>query len=132
MAEIFILEDDLDLVETYVDLLETCGHSVTCASHIAEATTYISGMKPDIITLDLNLPGNSNSAIHSFIDAAKAIGHSKLVIISGHPEMISGQDWVDQVDLVLTKPVDNQLLLTMIDRLFSLHENSFSAGTARR
>lgn len=132
MAEIFIVEDDIDLVETYTDLLEASGHSVVCASHINEATDYVVKMQPDIITLDLNLPGNSNSAIRSIINAAKVISRSKIVVISGHPEMMSGQDWMDQVDLVLTKPIDNQLLLRMIDRLISLQASDLSIGYATR
>lgn len=132
MAEILIVEDDLDLVETYSDLLESCGHSVVRISHISEATSYILDMHPDIITLDLNLPGNSNLAITAFIHTAKVISHSQIIIISGHPEIMSGQDWMDQVDLVLTKPVDNQHLLTMIGRLLSLRENDHSKGYARR
>ena len=132
MADIFIVEDDLDLVETYADLLEANGHSVVCASHISEATTYVMEMHPDIITLDLNLPGNSSSAITSFIQNATASGDSKIIIISGHPEMISGHTWMDQADLVLTKPVDNQHLLIMINRLLSLPKTALSAVHARK
>lgn len=132
MADILIIEDDLDLVETYADLLEACGHSVVSVSQISEATSCILDMRPDIITLDLNLPGNSNLAITSFIRTAKGIGHSQIIIISGHPEIMSGQDWMSQVDLVLTKPVDNQHLLTMIRRLLSLQANDNSTDYARR
>jgi len=132
MADIFIVEDDLDLVETYADLLEANGHSVVCASQISEATAYVIETRPDIITLDLNLPGNSSAAITAFIHGAKAIGESKLIVISGHPEMILGHEWMDQVDLVLTKPVDNEHLLIMIERLLFLPKPEVSAAYARK
>jgi len=53
------------------------------------------------------------------MQTAKTLSKSKIIVISGHPEMMSGDDWMDQADLVLTKPVDNYHLLMMIDRLLS-------------
>lgn len=120
MAKILIVEDDVDLVETYIDLFEVQGHSVQYASRISEANSYIAEMQPDIITLDLNLPGNSGSTIAAFVQAAKSLNHCKIIVISGHTEMISGQRWMDNVDLVLTKPIDNYQLTRMIDRLLLL------------
>src|SRR5688572_6290670 len=120
MAKILIVDDDADLVETYTDLFEAHGHSVHCASHIQQATDCILEMHPEIITLDLQLPGNSNSAISILVQTAKQVNQSKIIIITGHPERTPGLDDLDQVDLVLTKPVDNYHLMAMIDRLVSV------------
>jgi DNA-binding response OmpR family regulator len=119
MANILIVEDDADLVETYTDLLEMRGHSVRWASRISEANNYIVELQPEIITLDLNLPGNSGSTTATFIQTAKALNRCKLIVISGHTEMMLGQDWMSVVDLILTKPVDNYQLVTMVDRLLA-------------
>jgi DNA-binding NtrC family response regulator len=124
MADILIVEDDIDLTETYADWLEARGHSVIYASNIREAASLFTEMQPAIITLDLNLPGNSSSVLNTFIHSAKLLNRTKVIIISGHPEIMSGQAWMDEVDLVLTKPVENQDLLTMIDRLLSLQDLS--------
>ncbi len=120
MAKILIVEDDTDLIETYTDLFEANGHSVQYASRVSEANRYIAEMQPDIITLDLNLVGNSSAVIADFIHLAKSLIQCKIIVISGHAEMMSGQQWVDDVDLALTKPVDNHQLLMMVDRLLSL------------
>jgi DNA-binding response OmpR family regulator len=117
MAKILIVEDDADLVETYTDLFEAHGHSVSCAADIREAIDRLFEMQPEIITLDLHLPGNSNSAIAILVHTAKQINQSKIIIITGHPERMPGIDDNKQIDLILTKPVDNAHLLAMIDRL---------------
>lgn len=119
MAEILIVEDDPDLVETYIDLMEARGHSVIHASRLSLALEQIVRRPPQIITLDLNLPGSSGSDMADFIHRIKAVSSSKIIVISGHPEMCSGVDWLDDIDLVLSKPVDNHHLMMMIDRLLS-------------
>jgi DNA-binding response OmpR family regulator len=119
MAEILIVEDDSDLAETYIDLMESRGHSAIHASRLSQAIEQLQKHSPQIITLDLNLPGSSGSAMADFMRQIKAMGRSKIIVISGHPEMISGVDWLDDIDLVLSKPVDNHHLMMMIDRLLS-------------
>ncbi|MEO8606435.1 MAG: response regulator [Chloroflexota bacterium] len=119
MAKILIVEDDADLVETYTDLLEMRGHSVHWASRITEANDFLVEVQPEIITLDLNLPGTSGAATLNFVQTAKALSQCKIIVISGHTEMMSGQDWMADVDLILTKPVDNYQFVTMVDRLLS-------------
>ncbi len=120
MARILIVEDDADLSETYRDFLENCGYSVVLATRIAEATEHLLGSKPELVTLDLNLPGGSSSAIAEFIRVARKEAHAKIIIISGHSERMMSIEWQQDVELVLAKPVNNQHLKIMIDRLLDL------------
>jgi two-component system response regulator AtoC len=120
MADILIVEDDIDLTDTYRDLLEERGHTVRSATRLSEATELLEKKTPNIITLDLSLPGGTSSGITQFMRAAKKTGRSRIIVISGHPEMMSGADWMDYIDLVLTKPVDNRQLTLMIERLTGL------------
>src|SRR5512145_97462 len=117
MADILVVEDDLDLVETYTDLLNGRGHSVLHASRLNEACDLLAKHRPQIITLDLQLPGSSEASLANLMRLAKSAGMSKIIIISGHPERMTDPDWMQLADLVLTKPVENGHLLLMIDRL---------------
>jgi DNA-binding response OmpR family regulator len=119
MAKILIVEDDSDLMETYMDLFEHHGHSGLPALNMSQATDCLLKTHPEIITLDLNFPGGSSVAISDFMNAACTQNHSKIIVISGHPEMMASMEWMNHVDLVLTKPVDNQTLIRMISRLLS-------------
>jgi len=117
MAKILIIEDDTDLADTYRDFLEARGHSVIQATRITEATEQLFRSNPEIITLDLHLPGGTSTVIADFIGCVKAVGHAKVIVISGHTEMIMGEEWLQNADLVLTKPINYQHLTVMIDRL---------------
>jgi DNA-binding response OmpR family regulator len=120
MAKILIVEDDADLMETFTDLLTAHGHSICCASRIGEASSLLVEIQPEIITLDLNLPGNSGTVISTFIRTIKASSQCKIIVITGHAEMITAQSWLNEVDLVMTKPVNHHQLITMIDRLLTV------------
>jgi CheY-like chemotaxis protein len=116
MAKILIVEDDLDLVETYTDLLEAHGHSITAVPRASEAIKIITQHKPAIIILDLNLPGEPGGLVINFIRGYKPVANTKIIVATGHPEMMSGANFiVSKVDAVLTKPVSNRQLLALID-----------------
>jgi DNA-binding response OmpR family regulator len=116
MAEILIVEDDVDLVETYMDLLVSSGHSAIHATHLNMAREQFLIEQPKIVMLDLNLPGSSSADIAEFVHKVKENSRSKIIVVSGHPEMMD-TELVDYADLVLTKPVDNHDLRLMVDRL---------------
>jgi two-component system, NtrC family, phosphoglycerate transport system response regulator PgtA len=119
MAEILVVEDDADLVETYKDLLEAQAHSVISSSGLSQARNHLLKICPEILILDLNLPGCSGSDIAHFVRHVRSLNSTKIIIISGHPEMALNVDWMDDIDLIFSKPVDNQHLIMMIERLCS-------------
>jgi len=122
LVAILIVEDDLDLAETYADLLQAHQHSVVMATTVSAALKLIEAAKPAIIILDLNLPDNSGFAIIKHVHK-NAPNEIRLIIISGHSEMARQADLATSSDLVLNKPVSNDQLLTLINRI-SAHSRS--------
>lgn len=59
MDKIVIVEDDVYLREEIVNTLKKKRYLVSCISSFAEPEREIIAMKPDLIILDLNLPGKS-------------------------------------------------------------------------
>ena len=116
MVAILIIEDDIDLAETYVDLLETHGHTLWTATTVQTAVELIQQIKPEIVILDLNLPDNSGLVVIRYIHAHR-LSDIRLIIVSGHSEMAHHAELADTSDLVLTKPVSNDQLLTLIERI---------------
>ncbi len=114
MARILIVEDDIDLVETYTDLLELNHHRVTSVTRANEAFGALTRFRPDIVLLDLNLSGYSGTVIVSIIRKAELFKNTRIIVVTGHVEMLTQSSAWKQVDLVLNKPVSNeQLLLTV-------------------
>lgn len=113
MADIFIVEDDQDLVDTYTDLLEAFEYSVESTSKAIDAVTKIMRSKPNIILLDLNLAGYSGTIVINTTRRHPELRNTKIVVITGHPEMLKRYD-AGRVDLVLTKPVSNEKLVQVV------------------
>ena len=116
MPNILIVEDDLDLVETYTDLLEAKQFKVRSVSRAADAIQFITRYKPEIIILDLNLPGESGTVVISFLGSYRTIANTKIIVATGHPEIIQRTRYLSsQIDAILTKPVSNDTLLKLIN-----------------
>lgn len=114
MEKILIVEDDADLVETYTDLLELHHHSVTSVGRVNEAIPLVMWFKPHIVLLDLNLAGHSGTVMINIIRRSQPLKDTKIVVITGHPELLKDSQDADRVDLVLSKPISNEQLLTTI------------------
>ncbi len=116
MAKILIVEDDADLVETYTDLLEIHQHSVTAVDSANEAITMVSRVKPNIILLDLNLAGYTGVVVINMVRGYKALKDTKIVVITGHPELLRGSREASRVDMILSKPISNEVLLETVNQ----------------
>jgi DNA-binding response OmpR family regulator len=115
MARILIVEDDLDLVETYTDLLETQKYTVISAGRAADAIQLMTRHKPHVIILDLNLPGDSGVTVINIVRTYAALKATKIIVASGFPEKLRGSQLESRVDVILSKPVDNRQLLSIIE-----------------
>ena len=119
MGKILIVEDDADLVETYTDLLELHHHSVTSTPKALEAIKLVTRVKPNIVLLDLNLAGHPGTVVIDLIRGYPPLKHTKIIVITGHPELLAHNKGARLVDCILSKPVSNEQLLQTIKR-FSL------------
>ena len=114
MARILIVEDDADLVETYTDLLETQQYTVISAGRAADAIQLLTRHKPHVIILDLNLPGDSGVTVINIVRTYPVLKATKIIVASGFPEKLRGSQLESRVDVILSKPVDNRQLLSII------------------
>jgi DNA-binding response OmpR family regulator len=116
MTNILIVEDDLDLIETYTDFLEAKSFNVASVLRASHAIQHISTRKPDIVILDLNLPGESGEIVISFVRSYKPLAKLKIIVATGHPEKIQKSSYIrSKVDAILTKPISNEMLLKQIN-----------------
>lgn len=122
MEKILIVEDDADLVETYTDLLQMHDYSVVAVDKANDAITLVTRIKPRVVLLDLNLAGHSGTVVINMIRGFAPLKDTKIVVITGHPEMIKDRRDSSRVDLILSKPISNQQLLETV-RQFAVHSS---------
>ena len=113
MADIVVVDDEGDLLTILRTYLEQCGHRVRTAESGQALQRHLGDAKPDLVVLDLGLPGESGLAI-----ARQLREHHDLAII-----MLTGAiDPIDRVvgleigaDDYLTKPCDLAELAARIE-----------------
>jgi CheY-like chemotaxis protein len=114
MSKVLIVEDDADICETYTDILEAAGHIVMAVDRVTKAYQCLPKFRPDVVVLDMLLPGDSGMLVVAFIRRYPRLSKVKLVVISGHPEMASRAVTLFGADMFLTKPVSAEQLRTTI------------------
>jgi diguanylate cyclase (GGDEF)-like protein len=116
-----IIEDDRDVAALFRHVLDLAGFQTEIIFHGQVAVDRLSNCQPDIILLDLNLPGVSGSQILEMIRKEPNLIYTKVVVVTGHSHIASGLS--AQPDLVLLKPVSTDQLTSLMRRI-SLSEKS--------
>lgn len=109
MKHILIVDDDIYISEVLDDILVNAGYSVSHAYSGTEALYVLSSNKPDLILLDLMLPGMNGEEVLTKITATPVIIMSAKVDVKDKVALLLG----GAVDYV-TKPFHTEELLARI------------------
>ena len=85
MAHILIVDDDIQISEMLTEKLETEGYTVSAAYSGTEALMFLVNTSPDLILLDLMLPGISGEKLLLQIKDIPVIVVSCLLYTSPSP-----------------------------------------------
>ena len=107
-----IVEDDRDIVALFRHVLDLAGYRTEIALHGKAAVEYLVQSTPDIVLLDLNLPGVSGSEILVMMDADERLKSIPVVVITAHAHLIATLPV--QPELVLIKPVNIEQMSSLI------------------
>lgn len=118
MKNILIVDDDLHIGNVLEETLTGEGYSVTRAYSGTEAVLVLSRIKPDLVLLDLMLPGLSGEEVLPHIKGIPVIVTSAKAEVDNKVELLLG----GAVDYV-TKPFHTKELLARI----AVHLRTFDA-----
>src|SRR5512135_2071586 len=82
-ATVLVVDDDDDMVDTMREILADEGHVVLCARNGREALEVARGSSPDLVLLDLNMPGMDGRAFLHEIRAEPDLASLSVVVVSG-------------------------------------------------
>jgi DNA-binding response OmpR family regulator len=109
-ARILIVEDDPDLREVFQIALSFEGYEVREARSGFEALRLLDSDPPDLVVLDLGLPGIDGYAVRQELSANALTQHIPVVIVTA-----STQDLTHlQAAVVLRKPVPPTEVVAMV------------------
>lgn len=116
-----IVEDDRRSAALFRHVVDLVGFQSEVMFHGQLAVERLSHSQPDLVLLDLNLPGVSGNRILEIIRETDRLQHTKVIVISGQAHVASGLSV--QPDLMLLKPVSVDQLTSLISRI-TLSEQS--------
>jgi DNA-binding response OmpR family regulator len=107
MPRLLIVEDDAKLLQALERHFLAAGYEVVCARSGADALSKAQAMKPDLVILDIMLPGMSGFDVCSRLRAEQPQGKLPIIILSALSDV---RDRVKGLDIgaddYVTKPFD--------------------------
>ena len=105
MARIYVIEDDEAVRGELATLLRRAGHEPVCAQRFDRLTADTLDAAPDVVLLDLGLPGTDGQYVCRELRQSSSV-----------PIMVVTSRATD-LDELVTKPYNGQILLARIDAL---------------
>ena len=112
--KILIIDDDPVIVKYLSSLFENNGYQVAVASNGIEGAEAAKKNKPDLITLDLDMPREWGPRFYRKLAKNKALKDIPVIVISGLP---SSKYSLKKAVAYLNKPFDPDELLDVVQRV---------------
>jgi DNA-binding response OmpR family regulator len=117
---VLLVDDELDILETVGSYLEKSGYRVIKASDGLAAREQASKMRPDLIVLDLMLPGMNGWKVCQEIKLDPALKTTPVILLSAMIQQDSeAEKGIDQADYFMTKPYHLEELGRQVARLLA-------------
>ncbi len=110
-----IIEDDRDIVALFRHVLDLAGYRTEIVLHGQVAVEHLAQSTPDIVLLDLGLPGVPGTEILEIMHNNERLKEVPVVVITAHSHLIETLAVTPQ--LVLIKPVNIEQLSNLIQRI---------------
>jgi CheY-like chemotaxis protein len=120
--KILVVDDEADIRTFLTTVLEDNGATVITAEDGDQALALAKSEKPDLMTLDLSMPGKDGGAVYAALRADAEISSLPVCIITGRPELrktIYDRD-VPRPEGYLDKPVSEETIVTNVRKIFDL------------
>ena len=117
MAKILVVEDDKEVAESLVRFLKSRSYDASCVFDGDEAMSAISKNKPDLIFLDIQLPGSRNG-IGVLEEAKKIDANIKIIMMTGYV----GEETEEECKKLgandyMIKPIDFPKMINILKQL---------------
>jgi PleD family two-component response regulator len=110
-----IVEDDRDIAALFRHVLDVAGYRTEIVMDGRQALERLKSMRPDIVLLDLGLPGVPGSKILEWIRSDERLTKTPVVVVTAHSHIADSLSV--EPDLVLLKPVNLSQLNSLVQRL---------------
>ena len=120
---ILVVDDEPDMLTFISTVLEDEGARIVRADNGDEALRLARQIKPDLMTLDISMPGKDGGQVFEEMRCDPDLKNIPICIISGRPELrrLIYQRTVPPPEGYLDKPINDKTLVLNVRRILSLH-----------
>lgn len=131
-TRVLVVDDDPDIVDYLQSFLEDEGYEVGSAADSVSALEELDRFAPDVVLLDVLLPGRSGLDLLVSIRRSPRWGETPLVVVTGNDlvlqddcqSYLGAHAGVRGPDGVLGKPVDRRTLVAVLRYLTGDHRST--------
>lgn len=109
--KILVVDDEPHIVKYLTSFLKDCGYETCSAADGEEAFDVLKKERPDLVTLDLQMPNETGTRFYRNMTKAKDFKNVPVIVISGIPGRHLA---VSKPIAVFEKPIDRDALLVAI------------------
>jgi len=125
---ILVVDDNRDAAETLAMLLKLEGFTVATAFDGATALAEAASFQPQVVLLDIGMPGMDGYAVARELRARENTKSSIIIALTGYGQPVERAQAANFTDY-LTKPINPDLLLTVLKGQIEGRSNIDSKGT---
>lgn len=121
-SRVLVVDDDEAIRAYLLAVFADEGAAICEAADGVEALEAAVHHRPDVITLDLSMPGRDGIEVFTDLRTNPATEHIPVCIVSGHPEFrqLIFERPVEPPEGFVTKPFDPEELLRTLRRILAL------------
>src|SRR5262245_8153926 len=117
---ILVVEDELDLAQSFREMLEQQGFVVNTVANGVAALKYVQNRDVDVILCDLKLPQLEGDMFYVSVERVKPHLCDRFIFVTGMADNPKFQPFISRMeDRVLFKPVPFEKLLEAIQKVAS-------------
>jgi two-component system OmpR family response regulator len=132
---ILVVDDEQDVATYLAVALEDHGYDVACANDAAAVDSELENHPPDLVCLDLVMPGDSGLRLYSEIRRRPGVGDRPILMISGVSdgaavvEDVLREHHLPPAQGFVEKPVDIEALVARIREILAQDDDAEKEGS---
>ena len=111
---VLIIEDNRDIAALFRHVVDMIGYRTEVVLDGVTAAERLSNSKPDVVVLDLGLPGITGDVLLQYIRDDKRLRNTKVIVVTAYSHMAATLPV--EPDLILLKPVSIEQLAMFVAR----------------
>jgi CheY-like chemotaxis protein len=117
VSKVLIVDDNRSFRQLSAELLRLDGHEVLTAANGRETRRLLRSERPEIVLLDIMMPGDDGYAVCRQIKSDPATADTMVVVITALPREARYKSLQAGADAHLSKPIASRDLRALVNRL---------------